>query len=354
MRTKISIPFLVIVFCMAGCSTNTQGPKLKIEGNFEYQDLKNREIFELRIHQSHLFVGTSLGLVSFKIANTLEQMGSHMDSSTVRTFLIVRKNKWLISATFEEDPELNSIYKSSDQGSSWLPFRNGFGDGGTAIPLTMDYHPNNPAVIYARGPSVAAKSTTGGKSWKSILHSWDNPYLETVRFIKVDPNRSDHVWTGGANGYFQPLLFKSSNGGKKWKGLIVIQNVETTVWDVAIHPKKSKVILAGCAGVVPPARIIRKSNDGGENWHTVLQGINTHTLAHSVSDPRILYASGRNAKGTLFFAVTTDFGETWERVTMENSPTGIIVNDMISVMENDREVLYFGTNKGLYSFTFDE
>jgi hypothetical protein len=30
----------------------------------------------------------------------------------------------------------------------------------------------------------------------------------------------------------------------------------------------------------------------------------------------------------------------------------IKVNDMISVMQNCHEVLYFGTNKGIYSYTF--
>ncbi|MDZ7704111.1 MAG: hypothetical protein U5L04_06465 [Trueperaceae bacterium] len=52
--------------------------------------------------------------------------------------------------------------------------------------------------------------------------------------------------------------------------------------------------------------------------------------------------------------VSSDFGESWQTVEYEDGPTGIRVNDMVSLEVNGREVLYFGTNQGVYSYWFED
>lgn len=63
-------------------------------------------------------------------------------------------------------------------------------------------------------------------------------------------------------------------------------------------------------------------------------------MTHSPRNLLIIYASGSNTTGKLFVLVSADFGDTWQTIEMEDGPTGI------------REVLYFGTNNGVYSYTF--
>jgi hypothetical protein len=53
----------------------------------------------------------------------------------------------------------------------------------------------------------------------------------------------------------------------------------------------------------------------------------------------------------LFFLATNNFGDTWQTIEHPESPANIYVNDMVSVTEDGQEVIYLGTNKGLYSFT---
>jgi photosystem II stability/assembly factor-like uncharacterized protein len=312
--------------------------------------MTDQQIFKLKIHRNQLFTGTSQGLVSFDIYSGLERSGNYMRKSSVPTFVILRDNAWLISANFGSDNSSSNIYKSTDRGNSWFSYTNGFGGSRKVIPHTMDAVNETPSAIFARPASLTnvARSTNGGESWDSVIGSWENPNFGTSSFVKIDPYYPKRVWAGGATAYFRPTLLKSVNNGKDWKGLVVIENVETTVYDVATNPSNPDRVLAGL-GIG-----IRKSTDGGETWETVLEGINTRTFTHSVSDPAVVYASGINAQGTLFFAASGDFGNTWEIVEMDDSPAGVQVNDMVSVMEDGREVLYFGTNKGVFSYTFEE
>lgn len=99
---------------------------------------------------------------------------------------------------------------------------------------------------------------------------------------------------------------------------------------------------------------IRKSTNNGETWSTVFDEAGILTLAHSTRNPETVYASGINSQGRLFFNASGDFGDTWQTVEFEDSPDQIHVNDMVSLNEDGAEVLYFATNKGVYSYTFEE
>ncbi|MBN2730820.1 MAG: hypothetical protein JXR26_00190 [Balneolaceae bacterium] len=100
-----------------------------------------------------------------------------------------------------------------------------------------------------------------------------------------------------------------------------------------------------------PANVVRKSTDG---WQTVLEGYSIRTLAHNARGQGRDYASGINEARTPFFAASTNFSDDWEIVEMENAAEALFINDMISVMEDGTEVLYFGTMKEVYKYTFEE
>jgi len=129
--------------------------------------------------------------------------------------------------------------------------------------------------------------------------------------------------------------------------LTVLKNTEDTIHDLLINPNSSDQVIIGLGGIL-------KTTDNGESWEAAFNEAAIYTFAHSARNPEIVYASGVNARGQLFFIASGDFGDTWQTVEFESGPTQIRVNDMVSVLENGNEVLYFGTNKGVYSYTFED
>lgn len=50
------------------------------------------------------------------------------------------------------------------------------------------------------------------------------------------------------------------------------------------------------------------------------------------------------------FFRSDDFGETWEEKVLGRKLSSVSVNDMISIMIDGMEILYLGTNKGVFSY----
>lgn len=71
-------------------------------------------------------------------------------------------------------------------------------------------------------------------------------------------------------------------------------------------------------------------------------------MAASPNAPNTVYASGQNRQGTLFYAVTKDFGDTWQIVDIPGNLKGIQVNDLVVVNQNGMDMLLFGTNSGFF------
>jgi hypothetical protein len=261
---------------------------------------------------------------------------------------VVWNNQKLLVGTGIDSPQDTSIYLTSDTGKSWQPYQNGFGtDEQNNHLFVVERHPDKPNKLYGRGDFNVAVSSDSGQSWKNIYGSWDG--FGDGQFLVIDA--SNPIWAGGTTANFQPHLFTSKDNGVSWKNLS-IPGPEATAHDLVLN--QSNNLLLGLAGSFSQANVIRKSTDGGTTWKIVLEGIGTRTLTHSARDSEIVYASGRNADGSLFFAASGDFGESWQTIAWDDSPDGVQVNDMVSVMENGQEVLYLGTNKGVYSYTFEE
>jgi hypothetical protein len=339
-----------------GCglfSDHRNQQKLNLKRKFAFEGLKNRKIFKLQVRDGKLFAGTSEGLVSFTLSS-LKRVGTFKKRYSVHTFLIFGRYNWLISAVIRGPKAPSKIYKSTDQGKTWFDYTNGYGGSQKLEVYSMDALPKSPSVIFACPASFinVAKSTDGGKSWKSVATSWNDPPIGSSNFVKIDPYHPNNIWLGGSTGLFYSSLLKSRDGGDTWKRMVGLYMSGNIVYSLGISSTNSNHLLAGLNGG------IEKSIDGGKTWHPVLKKSAIFAFTHSARNPKIIYASGLNAPsdktGTLFFEVSSDFGNTWKNIEMPDSPTGIYVNDMVSVMQNGNEVLYFGTNKGIYSYTFEK
>jgi hypothetical protein len=247
-----------------------------------------------------------------------------------------------------------TLFRTTDDGASWKPHMGNYGgkEGNTVV-NALAINPDNKNILFARGRVNVSRSFDGGQTWKSVMFVWDG-IGDGASMLKIDPYNPAVIWAGGAAATKQAMLTKSINNGDNWLHLQRKINVVGEVTSIAIHPFNDKIVLVGLESPFLPGSIVCKSIDGGQTWHTVLDSTYTLTLARSARDPMTIYASGAKPDPSqLFFSVSPDFGETWKMVIWKDSPsTPIHANDMVSVMQNGHEVLYFGTNKGIYSYTF--
>lgn len=174
--------------------------------------------------------------------------------------------------------------------------------------------------------------------------------------LYIDPWHEGRIWVGGISPLSEVLLTKLNDYRKGWNEWIDVKeglspNIEAVAFEIITHRDNPDLVLAGLGGGVAQANNVKKSTDGGQIWHnTVLEKTGVHAFARSVIHPNIIYASGRDASGKVHFAATVNFGETWGKQTFEEGPSSITVNDLAVQVIDGQEVLFLGTNQGLYSF----
>jgi len=343
--------FSCILWALYSCNNNPSEP-VDPEGGIFQQEQINAETVTLNSHDNLLLVGTTEGAFKKQLENnaTWYQVGLEIDSSKVVDFLIKNSSYYIAAVDYDRQTNKRAVlFETQNGGNSWSEIAVSF-DEELRIFKVLELEENPDGRIFADAGGITMKSSDSGRSWSNI-----NDWGGMTFFLYASEYHPQQIWTGGETHIFSPLLAKSVDGGDTWT--LLNKNIhagDATCYDVVLHPNDSDQVLVGMGGAVSDVNRIRKSNDGGQNWQNVLQGYNIRTLTHSADNPETVYASGINPERRLFFAASTDFGESWETIEWDDSPAGVQVNDMVSVMEDGQEVLYFGTNRGVFSYTFSD
>ena len=340
-------PFLLILIIQCfviSCATDSNNEELNINGEFNLEAFENAELYSIKERGGFLMVGNDSGL--FAKQKTEDTWFGLIDEEvSIRAFEIISENE-IIATLYFNNQDSATIGRTTNFGESWLPYRNGFDPVYNSIPTIMEQSKNDDNTMYAGGSILrVAKSTDNAENWNIVFGSWEG--FGSIFFVKSTP---ENLWTGGSSATFHPLLYKSKDEGSTWGEISVIENIKAIARDVK---DINDYVFVGLSGNIPAANIIRRSEDNGETWETVFEGAGIYSFTQSSRNADIIYASGRNSTGTLFFLVSDDFGDTWQTIALEDNPGEIHVNDMVSVMEDGQEVIYLGTNKGLYSFTVE-
>lgn len=347
----------VLVALLSSCGSSTDAvPELVLEGHWQLEGLADTTVRVLEPDPEGLLVGTEQGLFRWSEG---ERLNLGLNGREVRGVVRLRGGELLAAAV--PDPADwsagdTTLFLLSDEGKTWEPFLNNFGgeEGGTFIHGLKSLNQFSDT-LFAKGPSerITARSTDGGETWKSVLGRWDS-WGGSGTFVKADSYHPGYIWVGGETALFQPSLWKSTDEGKNWKWLgESLREVEGTIveavaYDVVPHPEDPDRVLVGMSGGT------RKTTDGGKSWRVVLDSTGVHAFARSRDNPEVIYASGRDPSTKLFFATTVDFGETWQKVIFEEGPSMVTTNDLAVLKTNGWEVLFLGTDKGLFSFTFEQ
>ncbi|MCM8570079.1 glycosyl hydrolase [Gramella jeungdoensis] len=228
------------------------------------------------------------------------------------------------------------VWKTENSGTTWQPLfdeENSYSTGS----VTID--PSNPNIIWVgTGENVGGrhvgygdgvyKSEDGGQSWKNMGLKTS----EHISEIIVHPEDSNIIWVaaqgplwnkGGERG-----LYKSLDGGKSWKKVLG-GNEWTGVTDIMLDPRNPDRIyaatwqrhrtVASYMGGGPDSGIHR-SEDGGETWTELDQGIPKSNLgkiglAISPQKPDVIYAAIETdqRQGGLFRS--EDRGASWTKMS---------------------------------------
>ncbi len=204
------------------------------------------------------------------------------------------------------------VYKSTDNGNSWLPARGGLWN----LQInSMAIDPLNPTIVYAGTyGSGVFKSDNGGETWVQASSGMQDGAI--VYAMAVDPEAPNRLYASTrAQGTGEPpwkgILYKSEDGGISWRA--VLQNIggsgaQDWVYAIAVLPRDPNLILAASH-----EHGVYRSWNYGETWAPANNGILNGSGRGIVFDP------SKRSPSTAYYGEwhrdgaykTTDDGNTW-------------------------------------------
>ena len=149
-------------------------------------------------------------------------------------------------------------------------------------------------------PDGIYKSTDGGANWSGVLDPPDGQILVTG--IAVDPRNGD-LWLAGSS---PDGIYKSTDGGANWGSLISGPSGQAFVSGISVDPRNGDLWLSGSV-----FGGLYKSTDGGANWGSVISPPDGQVSIQGVAvDPRNgdLWIAGNSPHGIY---KSTDGGANW-------------------------------------------
>jgi photosystem II stability/assembly factor-like uncharacterized protein len=224
-------------------------------------------------------------------------------------------------------------YKTTDGGRTWANIKNGIIDDSDIFAIDID--PRNPEHVIASACSGIYETHNAGGVWKKVQGIPSQS--RRTRAILQHPSLSGLVFAGTTEGFW-----RSTNGGESW---MLTTSKQLEINSIAVHPSNPQTIYIGTNNYG-----VMVSNDGGKNF-TPTNGGYSGRFAYSIlpdrEKPGRVYATTINTTtGGGFFFISSDSGQTWQP-SMRNMPN-ILISYSILQDERDGNIIYLGTNHGVY------
>ena len=359
----ITLATLILIPCCTDNPVNDK-PQLNLSGTFKPAGLAGISVNHFTLFKGSLYATTDSGIYQLPLnvltANSWNSLGLH--DKKINDVAFLPGDSMLAAKYSEFGTGETTLFLSSDHGKSWQSWQHNYGgDTGkyTYIGALGAAGEQSDTLIALGSGVMVALSVNGGKKWSlgpTPDIQWD-AWGGVPERVYADPYYKGRIWYMGVDGFSQPYLFKSINYGTSWTRLDSIAG-PAVCYDIATDPNNKEAILAGLSGTNLDALQIRKSMDGGQTWKVVNTGSGIYALTQSPKNGRIAYASGlkMNNSENLFFLASNNFGDTWQTVTDSTSmaPKDIYSHDLVATLINGKEVLFFGTNKGVYKYEFSD
>jgi len=261
---------------------------------------------------------------------TFRNIGPALTSGRISDIAIhpFKRGTWYVCAGS------GNLWKTVNAGTTWEPIFENYPSYSIGC-IAID--PVNPEVLWlgtgenSSGRHVGYgdgiyKSLNGGKTWENM----GLKETQHISKILINSENTDIIYVasegplwsaGGERG-----VFKSSDGGKSWKNLLLISK-DTGVVDIAFEPGRPETLYAAAyqrrrsvasflAG--GPESGIYKSADAGTSWRRLKVGLPKGDmgrigLAVSPMKPNVVYATIEGTPEEMGFYRSADRGESWEK-----------------------------------------
>ncbi len=226
-------------------------------------------------------------------------------------------------------------YKSTDGGQTWNIIKTGLIDDSDVFAIDID--PRNPDHIIASACSGIYNTRNGGQRWQKVQGIPSTS--RRTRAILQHPSIPGLVFAGTTQGFW-----RSARGGEDatWT---VMTSTQLEVNSIAVHPKNPQTVYIGTNNYG-----VMVSHDAGKHFAMSNNGYSGRFVDYILPDrekPDRVYATTINTTtGGGFFFISNDGGATWQASMRNMSPR--VVSSSILQDERDPNVLYLGTNLGLY------
>ena len=106
----------------------------------------------------------------------------------------------------------SGIWKSTDHGLNWTPCTNGFLTGSIHA---LEIHPSNPSIVYSHLLNSIYKTTNGGSTWLPTGNAAFQAINLSVRDIRCHPEEPNRVFAATSN-----ALYRSTDSGATWTSIL--------------------------------------------------------------------------------------------------------------------------------------
>ncbi len=228
-------------------------------------------------------------------------------------------------------------YKTTDGGRTWFSIKNGIIDDSDIFAIDID--PRDPEHVIASACSGIYETKNAGSSWRKVQGIPSQS--RRTRAILQHPSIGGIVFAGTTEGFW-----RSANGGDSW---MLTTSKQLEINSIAVHPSKPQDIYIGTNNYG-----VMVSRDGGKNFVPTNGGYSGRFANAILADrerPGRIYATTINTTtGGGFFFISNDNGQTWQP-SMRNLKENRLISYAILQDERDGNVIYLGTNYGVYRST---
>ena len=325
---------------------------------WNFLGLENKTIKNIKIFNDTIYAGTNDGVYKKPlISSDTLWIPIGLQNKKIVSILILDNNELFAIISLESPNDSALCYKTVNGGIFWSVsyYSQSIGSG------NFSQYLNYIDAIPSYGDTIYIIDIIKGGIFKSINkgNSWTNVYNYPIiyRFIKINPYSPNQIWFGGEGGFFNALLFQSTNFGNNWNN-INFSNVfqgDNCAHNIVFHQDDMNT------WYIPGEGKIAKTTNCGTDWQIIFDQWSTpvghylYDMAISPINSNVLYVIGFSSQppGNVKYYIfkSANAGISWDTLTFQPGITGVYgFYTMDIINQNGIDIIILGGNKGVYKF----
>lgn len=242
--TKYLSIAILLPLLFSACKENPSRENEVMDYNWYFLGFPNTRIWALELSDNKLYAGVpNRGLWRLNLNSPEIKWDSlGLADGTIDDILIDKGLNTIFVGVAGGNGQYG-IWKTTNEGQSWIPSSDGIPAPSTAIhTFRLAQNPSNPDIMFAncdwRG---LYKSTNRGNSWIEIYSF--GTYGISIEDIEFLNHKGDTIWIGGINGLGLSFIVASEDGMNTWYWKSIRGMAHTyIVYDIEADPRSSSIV----------------------------------------------------------------------------------------------------------------